>query len=139
MLHGRNVSILAISNLALTVRNKPKTLNIRLPYIPCPLLAAHSSKLHLTSWAHTHVTKKNNKYLLPSICYFSTFPEAIPPSSVNEVSITNAMIEILSRCGLPEEILTDQGPVFMGKLMAQLCKLLDIKPICTYFPLPCTD
>ena len=36
------------------------------------------------------------------------------------------MIEIFAGVVLPEEILTDQGSVFIGKLMAQLCKLLDI-------------
>ena len=63
---------------------------------------------------------KNHRYLLTSICYFSRYPEAIPLSKINEVSVANAMIDIFSRCGLPDEILTDQGTIFMGKLMTQL-------------------
>ena len=31
------------------------------------------------------------------------------------------MLEIISRIGIPSEILTDQGMVFVGKLTSQLC------------------
>ena len=49
------------------------------------------------------------------------------------------MVEIFSRSGLPSEILTDRGSVFVGKLMSQLCKMLDIKPIRTSPYHPETD
>ena len=49
------------------------------------------------------------------------------------------MIDIFSRCGLPDEILKNQGTIFMGKLMTQLCKLLDIHPIRTSPYHPQTD
>ena len=41
-------------------------------------------------------------------------------------SVAEAMVEIFSRIGIPAEILTDQGSVFMGKLNMEMCKLLDI-------------
>lgn len=39
------------------------------------------------------------------------------------------MVEVFSRTGLPSKILTDQGTLFMGKLLKHLCQLLDIRPI----------
>ena len=85
------------------------------------------------------LTKKNHMYILTSICYFSSYPEAISLTKVDETSVAEAMIEIFSRCGLPAEILTYQGSVFMGKLMNQLCKLISIKPIHTSPYHPQTD
>ena len=76
-------------------------------------------------------TKRNHKYLLTSICYFSRYPEAIPLRNVDECSVASAMVEVFSRTGIPSEILTDQGSVFVGKLMKQMCQLLNITPIKT--------
>ena len=49
------------------------------------------------------------------------------------------MMEIFSRTGLPVEILTDQGSVFMGRLTKQLCRLLDVKWLRTSPYHPQTD
>ena len=76
---------------------------------------------------------------MTSIYYFSRYSEAIPLTKVDETSVAEATIEIFSRCGFPAEIPTDQGSVFMGKLMNQLCKLLSIKPIHTSPYHPQTD
>ena len=68
----------------------------------------------------------------------------IPPKpsllkKIDERSVATAMIDIFSMSGLPIEILTYQGSVFMRKLMKQLCTLLDIKPIKTSPYHPQTD
>ena len=76
---------------------------------------------------------------MTSICYFSRYPEAIPLKKVDEISVASAMVDIFSRSGLPSEILTDRGSVFVRKLMSQLCKMLDIKPIRTSPYHPETD
>ena len=52
-------------------------------------------------------TSRGHKYILPSICYFSRYPEIIPLKRVDENSIASAMVEIISRSGFPSEILTD--------------------------------
>ena len=84
-------------------------------------------------------TSRGHKYILTSICYFSRYPEANPLKRVDEISVASAMVEIFSRSALPSEILTGRGSVFVGKLMSQLCKMLDIKPIRTSPYHPETD
>ena len=56
-----------------------------------------------------------------------------------QLMLLPTMVEIFSRSGLPSEILTDRGSVLVGKLMSQLCKMLDIKPIRTSPYHPETD
>ena len=76
-------------------------------------------------------TVHGHKYILTSICYFSRFPEAIPLKSVDKTFIDSAMLEIFTRVGIPEEVLTDQGSVFVSKLMKQICLVLKIHLIRT--------
>ena len=49
------------------------------------------------------------------------------------------MIEIFSRTGLPDEILTDKGPSFVRELGGQVCELLKIHAIRTSPYQPETD
>ena len=55
----------------------------------------------------------------------------MPLKTIDSQTVANAMVEIFSRMGIPNEILTDQGSKFMSSLMCQLCKLLGIKKINT--------
>ena len=54
-------------------------------------------------------------------------------------AITEAMLEIFFRTGLPDEILTDKGPSFVEELGGQVCELLKIHAIRTSPYHPQTD
>ena len=49
------------------------------------------------------------------------------------------MIEVFSRTGIPRELLTDQGSVFTGKMMKELCSTLEITHLKTSPYHPQTD
>ena len=66
-------------------------------------------------------TKRGAKYLLTTMDYGTKFPDAGPLRKVDAQTVAEAMIDIFSRYGLPNEILTDQGSVFTGSLMRELC------------------
>ena len=74
---------------------------------------------------------RGHKFILVLCDYATKYPEAVPLKTVDSETVANAMIEIFSRLGIPNEILTDQGTNFMSSLMCQLCKLLDIKKLNT--------
>ena len=51
------------------------------------------------------------------MCLASKYLEAVIPLwKVDAPTVAKAMLEIISRIGIPSEILTDQGMVFVGKL-----------------------
>ena len=58
-------------------------------------------------------TTKGHKYLLTAMCLYTRYPEAIPLKGVD------AVLEIFSRHGLPDCILTNQGSVFMSKITSR--------------------
>ena len=74
------------------------------------------------------------------VCDYATrYPEAIPLRSIDAEHVAEELVQVFSRVGIPEEILTDQGTNFMSQLLAEVYKFLRIKPIRTSPYHPQTD
>ncbi|XP_076030915.1 uncharacterized protein LOC143019101 [Oratosquilla oratoria] len=71
---------------------------------------------------------EGHRYILTLIDFATGFPEAVPLKEVDSISVAEALLIIFSRVGILREILSDQGTQFTSKLMAELHKLLDVKP-----------
>ena len=69
------------------------------------------------------------KYVLVLSDYATRYPEAIPLKSIDAEHVAEELIKILSRMGIPKEILTDQGSNFTSQLLAELYRLLHVKAI----------
>ena len=65
------------------------------------------------------------------MCLYTKFPAAIPLKRVDNESVLDAMFEIFSTFGLPEELLTDQGSVFTSKLTKAMCDAFGIHKLQT--------
>ena len=63
----------------------------------------------------------------------------MPLSSTDAEHVAEELVHIFSRVGIPEEILTDQGPNFMSQLLAEIYSFLRIRPIRTSPYHPQTD
>lgn len=69
------------------------------------------------------------QYILVVCDYATRFPEAFPLRSVTTPKLISALVQLFSRVGIPEEILTDQGTNFTSNLMRRLHKELGITAI----------
>jgi transposase InsO family protein len=77
-------------------------------------------------------TKNGNKYILTFIDYFSKYAEAIPLSNVSAETVARAFIvNIVTRHGVPNALLTDCGTNFTSKLFKDVCKYLGIQKLQT--------
>ena len=101
------------------------------PLKPLPVITEPFSGVAFDLVGPLPRTKPDHKYILTSMCLASKYPEAIPLKKVDAPTVTEAMLEIFSRIGVPSEILTDQGTVFVGKLTSQLCGRLGVGQIKT--------
>ncbi len=63
--------------------------------------------------------------------YATRYPEAVPLRTISAKSVAKALFRIISRVGIPKEILTDQGTAFMSRTLSKLYELLGIKSILT--------
>ena len=109
------------------------------PLSPLPVITVPFSRLALDVVGPMPRTKSGYKYVLTCMCYATKYPDAIPMKRADAKTIAEAMIEIFSRTGLPDEILTDKGPSLVGDLGRSMCDLLQIKPIRTSPYHPETD
>ena len=71
------------------------------------------------------------KYVLTAMCLASKYPEAIPLKDIRAKTVAENMMEIFCRLGVPTKLLADQGSQFIGHLMKQLCKKMNIEKIRT--------
>ena len=76
-------------------------------------------------------SRKGNRYILVLVDYATRFPEATPLSSTESEKVADALIDMFSRYGIPDELLSDQGTNFVSTVMQQVCDRLGIKKIKT--------
>jgi transposase InsO family protein len=77
------------------------------------------------------------KYLFTIVDRISRWPEAIPLEDSTAESCSNAILRSwIARFGMPDILVSDRRPQFMGKIWAELTKLLGIKAAntCAYRP-----
>ncbi len=57
------------------------------------------------------------QYLLTYCCMATRWPEAVPLRTVTATEVAEGIVSIVSRTGIPQRILTDQGSVFTSRLI----------------------
>ena len=68
-----------------------------------------------------------NKTFLIAVDAFSKWPEIIDTSSTTATNTIKVLREIFSRHGLPEKIVSDNGPQFISAEFSEFCKVNGIK------------
>lgn len=76
-------------------------------------------------------TTEGHRFILTICDYHSRYPEAIPLKSTTTDVIAEALIQVFSRMGIPQEILTDRGSNFCSELAESFYKLMGIKHLKT--------
>ena len=61
----------------------------------------------------------------------SKYPEAIPLKNITTEAVVESLMNMFSRMGLPEEILTVWGTQFVSDVMKEVARLLSIRQLAT--------
>ena len=76
------------------------------------------------------ISREGKKYILTGQDAFSKFCFAIPIRNREAGTVAKMLAErVFTILGVPDEIMSDNGPEFEGKLMKDLCDLLQIRKI----------
>ena len=59
--------------------------------------------------------------------YATKYAEAVPFRKITTEAVADALLDVYSRVGISEEVLTDQGIQFMSECMQEVSRLLSIK------------
>ena len=64
------------------------------------------------------ITKRGNKYVVVFVDYLSKWPEVFATQDQTTPTIAKLLVEeVISRHGVPRELLSDRGPAFLSKLL----------------------
>ena len=80
---------------------------------------------------------KKSRYILTMIDYATRYPEAVALPSIETERIAEAFVEMFSRVGVPDEMLTDCGSQFTSEVMKEVARLLSLQQLTTsvYHPM----
>ncbi|XP_038074478.1 uncharacterized protein LOC119742537 [Patiria miniata] len=99
----------------------------KMPIIDTPF---HRVAIDIVGPIHP-VSDRGNRYILTLVDYATRYPEAIPLRNIETVTVAEAMVDVFTRVGLPNEILTDQGSQFTSELMREISRLLSVRQLTT--------
>ena len=112
---------------------------VRTQMVPMPLIAVPFKRIAMDLIGPLPRTQHGNQFILTIVDYATRYPEAIPLSSTDAPRIAKELVSVFARVGIPDEMLTDQGPNFMSCLLEEVYKLLKVKRIRTTPYHPQTD
>ena len=82
-------------------------------------------------------SEKRNRYILTMIDYATRYLEAVALPSIETERVAEALVEMFSRVGILDEMLTDCGPQFTAEVMKEVSRLLSLQQLTTtpYHPM----
>ena len=74
-------------------------------------------------------SEDGHRYILTLVDFATRYPEAVPLKNIDAETVAEALVDIFSRLGVPEEILSDLGTQFVSECMKEVTRLLIIKQL----------
>ncbi len=109
------------------------------PLRPLPLMQVPFERIGMDLIGPLERSARGHRFALVLVDYATRYPEAVALRNISAKSVAEALFSMISRVGIPKEILTDQGTVFMSRTIRELYELLGIKSVRTSVYHPQTD
>lgn len=87
------------------------------PLMPLPVIPRPWSRIAIDVVGKLPTTKKGNRFLITLMDHGSRYPEAIAVKNVDAETTADFLMEVISRFGIPDELLSDNGSNFTAKLV----------------------
>ena len=77
-------------------------------------------------------SRRGNQYAIMFCDYLTKWPEVFPTKDQTALTVAQLLVrEVIPRHGIPRQLLSDRGSVFLSKLMMEIYKLLGVKKVNT--------
>ncbi len=80
---------------------------------PLPLMQVPFERIGMDLIGPLERSARGHRFALVLVDYATRYPEAVALRSISAKSVADALFGLISRVGIPKEILTDQGMAFM--------------------------
>ncbi len=109
------------------------------PLCPLPLMQVPFKRIGMDLIGPLERSARGHRFALVLVDYATRYPEAVALRTISAKNVAEALFSMISRVGIPKEILTDQGTAFMSRTIRELYGLLGIKSVRTSVYHPQTD
>ncbi|XP_064645443.1 uncharacterized protein K02A2.6-like [Lineus longissimus] len=76
-------------------------------------------------------SERGHRYILTVTDYATQYPEAVALKNIDTITVAEALLEIYTRLGFPQECQSDRGTQFLSEVMQEVERLLSIKHVAT--------
>nr|KAG5685574.1 hypothetical protein BaRGS_009789 [Batillaria attramentaria] len=82
-------------------------------------------------------SEDGHRYIQTLVDYATRYPEAVPLKKIDTPTVAEALVDMFSRLGIPEEILSNRGTQFISDCIEEVNRLLSIHRLTTtpYHPM----
>ena len=101
----------------------------RAPLVKTPVISEPFSRVSIDLVGPLSPSEEGHRFILTLIDHGTGFPEAVPMKDIDTIAVSEALLSVFSRVGIPRDILSDRGPQFTSQLMGELHRLLGVKPL----------
>lgn len=103
---------------------------IRPPLVPLPVAGAFDRVgVDVIQFVRSN---SGNQYVVVFIDYLTKWVEAFPTKDQTALTIAQLLVEeVISRHGVPRELLSDRGAAFLSALLKDICQLMGLKKVNT--------
>ena len=77
------------------------------PFVPLPVVDPSFEKIAMDTVGSLSLSRSGNRFVLVVCDYATRWPKAVPLNSIDAGQVTEELIVLFSRVGVPKKILTD--------------------------------
>ena len=77
----------------------------------------------------TPTSARGHRWILTLVDVATRYPDAVPMKSITTEAVAESLVEMFSRVGIPDEILSDRGSQFTSDVMREVCRLLSVSQL----------
>ena len=100
----------------------------KVPLVKMPIIGKPFERIEMDIVRLLSKITSGHQYILVVSNYATRFSEAYPLRRFRAISVADKLMDLFSRMGIPNEILTDQGTNFISELLKELYQCWEPKP-----------
>ena len=110
-------------------RTIPKARCGKTPLVAMPIIGEPFARVAIDLVGPLPMSGRKHRWILTLVDCATRYPEAIPMKGIDTIECAEELVNIFSRIGIPQEILSDRGSQFVSELMREISRLLSVRQL----------
>ena len=112
-------------------RTIPKGRCGKTPLVAMPIIGEPFARVAIDLVGPLPMSGRKRRWILTLVDCATRYPEAIPMKGIDTIECAEELVNIFSRIGIPQDILSDRGSQCVSDLMREISRLLSVRQLQT--------